>query len=553
MSNGLSGVDLMGVLPMVLLVLGGITCLFLEVFQRPSRPRTYIAPVAATAFALAGWLALRLATVDATWTFHGTAVLDSYGALMTAILCMGGVLTSLMAPAYLARSGVDRGEFYALLLFAGAGMSIMVSSSDLMVIFLGLEIQSVCAYALAGYLRGSSTSAEAGIKYFIMGAVASAVFLYGAAMLYGATGSTFLPAIAESLHAQSGLSPSAAADRALHGVLAAAQGVDPAGLAAQWGHRGSAVPLPAIGALLVLLAFASKIALFPFHGWAPDAYSGAPTAASGFLAATVKAAGVATLARILFTALWGPEARFGEFGWTEVVMWLSLLSMVVGNLTALLQTSIKRMLAWSSVAHAGYMFAALAAAGAPGGSPDVVASIVLHTFAYTLSTVGAFGLLAWFHRDGLDVEHVEDLNDLAASHPWAAGSMAVFMLSAAGFPGTAGFISKFWLFSSVAGAAHGEYTSAFVILVVVGLLSSVVGAAYYFRLIVHMYGRRARREISADGLPMSRLAIIVAAVLTVWFGLVPGQMSDLATDAAASMLGRADGGYESPSDRGETP
>jgi NADH-quinone oxidoreductase subunit N len=329
--------------------------------------------------------------------------------------------------------------------------------------------------------------------------------------------------------------------------------VDPAGLAAQWGHRGSAVPLPAIGALLVLVAFASKIALFPFHGWAPDAYAGAPTAASGFLAATVKAAGVATLARILFTGLWGPEARFGEFGWTEVVMWLSLLSMVVGNLTALLQTSIKRMLAWSSVAHAGYMFAALAAAGAPGGSPDVVASIVLHTFAYTLSTVGAFGLLAWFHRDGLDVEQVEDLNDLAASHPWAAGAMAVFMLSAAGFPGTAGFISKFWLFSGVAGAAHGEYTSAFVILVVVGLLSSVVGAAYYFRLIVHMYGRRARREISADGLPMSRLAIIVAAVLTVWFGLVPGQMSDLATDAAASMLGRADGGYESPSDRGETP
>lgn len=553
MSSGLSGVDLMGVLPMVLLVLGGITCLFLEVFQRPSRPRTYIASVAAMAFALSGWAAMRLSTVDASWTFHGTAVLDSYGALVTAVICMGGVLTSLMAPAYLARAGVDRGEFYALLLFAGAGMSIMVSSADLMVIFLGLEIQSVCAYALAGYLRGSSQSAEAGIKYFIMGAVASAIFLYGAAMLYGATGSTFLPAIAESLHAESGLSAATAADRALQGVLAAAQGVDPGGLSAQWGHRGAAVPLPAIGALLVLVAFASKIALFPFHGWAPDAYAGAPTVSSGFLAATMKAAGVATLARILFTGLWGSEARFGEFGWTDVVLWLSLLSMVVGNLTALLQTSVKRMLAWSSVAHAGYMFAALAAAGAPGGTVDVVASIVFHTFAYSLATIGAFGLLAWFERDGLDVEQLEDLNDLAASHPWAAGCMALFMLSAAGFPGTAGFISKFWIFSNVASAAHGDFASVFVILIVVGLLSSVIGAAYYFRVIVHMYGRRARRSISGSGLPVSRLAVIAAAVLTVWFGFLPGQVSDLATNAASSMLGRADGGYEAPSGRDSTP
>ncbi len=545
MNNGLAGIDIMSTLPVGIVVLGAIVCLMLEVFQRPSQPRTYLASVAAATFGIAGLVALKLAAFGVTWTFVGAGVFDSFGMIMSSIICVGGVITALVSPAYLLRWGVDRGEYYALLLFAAAGMMTMVSSADLIVIFIGLEIQSVSAYALAGYLRRSSRSAEAGLKYFLLGAVASALFLYGASMLYGATGSTFLPTIFDVLGTTSADAVSTVSDRALAGVLAAAEGVDPGGNALLWGG-GGVIPLPALGALLVVVAFSAKIALVPFHAWAPDAYAGAPTPASGYLAASIKAAGVATIARILFTALWGDEARFGDLGWADVLFWLSLLSMVVGNLTALTQTSVKRMLAWSSVAHAGYLFASLAGAGLAGGSIDSAGSIVFYTLAYTLGTAGAFGVLAAFEKQGQDVETFVDLNSLAQSHPWAAASMSVFMLTAAGFPGTAGFIGKVYVFGDVLQSATGDSTRAMVVLATVGLLSSVIGAAYYLRVIVHMYGRRPVHQIEGAFFPAARVIIIAAALATLWIGFMPRGVTEISEGAAQSLLGRADGAYQSP-------
>jgi NADH-quinone oxidoreductase subunit N len=546
MSNGLAGLDMISMLPVGIVVLGAIVCLMLEVFQRPSQPRTYLAGVAAATFALAGFISLKLAAFDGAWTFVGAGVFDSFGMTMSAIICLGGVLTALVSPGYLLRSGVDRGEYYALLLFAAAGMMVMVSSADLIIIFIGLEIQSVSAYALAGYLRRSSRSAEAGLKYFLLGAAASAIFLYGASMLYGATGSTFLPSIFEALNAGPGQGAANVSERALAGVLSAAQGVDPGGNALMFGSGSGPIPLPALGGLLIVVAFGAKLALVPFHAWAPDAYSGAPTPVSGYLAASIKAAGVATVARVLFTALWGDDARFGDFGWADILFWISLLSMVVGNLTALMQTSVKRMLAWSSVAHAGYLFAALAASGTAGGSIDSAASIVFYTFAYTVGTIGAFGVLAAFERSGQDVETFQDLNSLGTSHPWAAGAMAIFMLTAAGFPGTAGFIGKVYVFGDVLQAATGDSTRAMVMLGVVGLLSSVVGAAYYLRVIVHMYGRRPAHQIQPSYFPATKFAIVFAALVTLWVGFMPQSASDLAEQAASSLMGRADGAYVAP-------
>lgn len=546
MNNGLAGIDIVSTLPVGIVVLGAIVCLMLEVFQRPSQPRTYLASVAAATFGIAGLLALKLAGFAGSWTFVGAGVFDSFGMVMSAIICLGGVITALVSPAYLLRWGVDRGEYYALLLFAAAGMMTMVSSADLIVIFIGLEIQSVSAYALAGYLRRSSRSAEAGLKYFLLGAVASAIFLYGASMLYGATGSTFLPTIFDVLGTTTAEAATTASDRALAGVLAAAEGVDPGGNALLWGGGRGIIPLPALGALLVVVAFSAKVALVPFHAWAPDAYAGAPTPASGYLAASIKAAGVATIARILFTALWGDDARFGEFGWADVLFWLSMLSMVVGNLTALTQKSVKRMLAWSSVAHAGYLFASLAAAGLAGGSIDSAGSIVFYTLAYTLGTGGAFGVLAAFEKQGQDVESFDDLNSLAQSHPWAAAAMSVFMLTAAGFPGTAGFIGKVYVFGDVLQSATGDATRDMVLLATVGLLSSVVGAAYYLRVIVHMYGRRPVHQIEAGHFPAARVAIIVAALATLWIGFMPSGATEVCDQAAESLLGRADGAYLAP-------
>jgi NADH-quinone oxidoreductase subunit N len=547
----LSGIDIASILPFSIVVFAAIVVLFLEVFQRPSQSRGYLAGITAGGFGVAAAVALLLTSVPGSMTFGGTAALDAYTQVMTVVFCLGGAMAALSAPRYLEAQSVDRGEFYALLLFAVSGMIIMAASTDLITLFIGIEIQSVSAYALTAYLRPSGRSAEAGLKYFLLGAVASALLLYGMAMLYGATGSTNLVAIGEALSGAAPASGEQLAERALDGLVGFAQGVDPSGGLA-WHRANGALPIAALGLVFVIVALATKVAAAPFHMWAPDAYTGAPTPAAGFLASSVKLAGFAGLLRLLSTALFSEEARIGEFGWVQIVLWIALLSMVVGNLSALLQTNLKRMLAFSSVAHAGYLMVGVAALGHGAGNADAIAGVVVYGFAYTLSTIGAFAVIAWFAARDRELETLEDLNGLGQSHPWAGAALTVFLLSTAGFPGTIGFIGKFMLFrDALVSTSETPGSLFFIVVIVAGLLASVVGAAYYFRAILHLYARKPRREVVGLNDSGARMLIVAAALLTLWFGLVPGRIVDLGRDAAQGLLGRFDGGYIAPSGDGD--
>ena len=544
--NPLSGIDLASAMPFALLVLFGIVCLLLEVFQRPSQSRQYISRVAAAGFGVTALTAFSLMGLPGTTVFAGSAAFDGFSQVMTMVFCLGGAMASLTAPRYLDEQGIDRGEFYALLLLAVSGMVMMVSAVDLMVLFVGLEIQSIAVYGLTGYLRRSPASAEAGLKYFLLGATASAMMLYGIALLYGATGSTNLVAIGEALGGGSDAGASSASQAIMNGIVGMAQGIDPANNA-YWNHANGSLPIAAAGLILLAVAFLTKVAAAPFHMWAPDAYCGAPTPASGFMAATVKAAGFAAFVRVLALALFSEEARMGDYGWVQIVMWVAGISMVVGNLTALVQTNVRRMLAFSSVAHAGYLLMGVTALGYGAGNANATSGMVFYLFAYTLATLGSFGVIAWFGRRDEEAESFDDFNGIGYTHPWAAAALTVFLFSAAGFPGTAGFIGKFMLFSDAIGAAGtAEHSGGLVFLAVVGLVSSVIGAAYYFRLVLHMYTRKARREIVGLNDSVARIVIVAAAVLTLWCGLVPATWSGLAQTAAQQLLGRADGGYESP-------
>ncbi|MCB9530264.1 MAG: NADH-quinone oxidoreductase subunit N [Myxococcales bacterium] len=541
----LTGFDIISTLPFGLACLFGIVVLFLEVFQRPSFSRDYIAYVTAFGCAVTAVAATYVAKLEPQAVFGGMAALDGYGLLLAVAFSLGAGFTALVSPAYLRSHGVDRGEYYALLLFALAGMIAMASAVDMVVFFVGLEIQSVAAYALAAYLRGSARSAEAGTKYFILGAFASALLVYGVALLYGATGTTNLIGIGEALSSVLHADPALALSQgARDGLLAGAAGLGDTGPLALTNLNRMAVEIPmaSVAMVLVIVAFCVKIAAVPFHMWAPDAYTGGPTSAVGFMASAIKAAGIAALVRVLVLAFGDAELRMGQFGWVQILFWIALASMVLGNLVALNQQNVKRMLAYSSVAHAGYLLVAVVAMGYGDGDTSRAAGTVFYAFAYTIGTVGAFGALAYLGKRGIEAETFDDLNGAGFKYPWLGAALSVFMLSSAGIPPTAGFVGKFLLFkaaidASVTGQAIGAASpNLLVALVVAGILTSVAGVYYYLRVIVHLYMRKPVRAVAALHSPAARLAIVVCAAATLWFGLFPGSLTEKAESAVASMV-----------------
>jgi len=399
-----------------------------------------------------------------------TAVVFLLGALAAAILALG----------YLGRERILVPEFYPLLLFALIGMMLMGGAADLIVVFLGLELMSLSVYVLAGIRRRSATSAEAALKYFLLGAFASGFLLYGIALIYGATGSTNLYTISLQV------------------------------MDSQVATR----PMFVIGVAMLLVGFGFKVSAVPFHMWAPDVYDGAPTPVTAFMAAAVKAAGFAALLRVMLIA-------FGDASpaWQSIVWWLAALTMIVGNLVALAQRRLKRMLAYSSIAHAGYLLVAVAAGSMAGGS-----AFVFYAFAYTAMTVGAFAVLGAVGRDGESDVLVDDLDGLAARRPWVAFAMTVFMLSLLGFPGTAGFIGKWFILTS---AVEAGQTSLAIILV----LASVVSAGYYLPVVMAMYMKPAQDEEVADRAALfggARLVVTTAVVALLLFGVWPNRALDVA-------------------------
>ncbi len=437
------------------------------------------------AAAATGWLWTRGAHVEGLPT---SVAVDAFRWAASLIVLVGAALAIIVSIDYLDREDIRVPEYHVMVLFAAVGMLLLAGGADLMVLFLGIELMSVSVYVLAGINRKSVLSAEAALKYFLLGAFASAFLLYGIALLYGATGTTKLAFIGAQAPAVTG---------------------------------GARTMLVA-GIMLVIVGFAFKVAAVPFHMWAPDVYDGSPTPATAFMAASVKAAAFAAFARVMLQGL-----GFVHDDWSQALWWIAAATMVVGNLVALAQRSLKRMLAYSSIAHAGYLLAAVVT-----GSPAGAAALLFYLLFYTLVTIVAFTVLMGKGRAGERDVTTDDLAGLAESDRLLACVMAVAMLSLLGFPGTAGFIGKWYVLASATG-------SGFAWLAVLLVLTSVLSAGYYLPVVMAMYMKprlhqRVHADVRLSGAVRGLLAVLALSLLL--FGVWPNRALQAARESSRSFL-----------------
>lgn len=469
----------MVILPEAILAVSAMAILLLDlVIKRKSVFAVLTCAAAAGAFsvfALAG-------AQGPAW--GGMFISDGYALFFKFIFLIGLVLPAISSAGYLSTERAEHGEYYALMLFATTGMMVMASAGDLITVYLGLELMSLSLYVLAGFLRGSARSSEAALKYFLLGSFASALLLFGISLTYGLTGSTDIGAVASYI--------------AAHGL--------------------SGSPALAFATILYVAAFGFKIAAVPFHMWAPDVYEGSPTPVTAFMSVGPKAAGFAVIGRVLMLAM-GQMS----FEWTGLIIALSILSMVAGNILAIAQTNIKRMLAYSSIAHAGYVLLGIAAGGQEG-----LASAMSYLFIYAFMNIGAFTVVTLLTSEGVKAEDLEEYSGLSKTHPLLAALMLVFMFSLTGIPPTAGFAGKFFLFSTVIKAGY-------LWLAVIAVVMSVVSAYFYLRVIMYMYMREpGGRELRMDRSLGARLALGITACAVIVLGLMPAGLIDLARSAAAN-------------------
>jgi len=442
-----------------------------------------------SAFGMAITLGFTLSQIGIERTgFFGMVVLDGFSTFINALLLVSGLLGVALAYGYVKRMGIERGEYYTLLLFSVSGMMLMAQAADLIVVFLALELLSIPLYVLAAFARPKVESEEAGMKYFLLGAFATGFVVYGTALIYGATGATNLVAIVESA------------------------------------SSSSSNLLLTIGAALVLVGFGFKVAAVPFHMWTPDVYQGAPTAVTAFMASGAKIAGFAALLRVFATAFPSIAADM-----TDVLWALSAATMIVGNLIAISQTDIKRLLAYSSIAHAGYILMAFV----PYGNPDpkiastAIAAGLFYLVSYAVTNFGAWGVvIALESKEGKGLA-IEDYAGLGKKHPALAAAMTVFILSLIGFPPTLGMVGKFYLFRSV---MAGEFTW----LAIIGVVTSLVSAFYYLRVVVNMYMKDGEPVVERE--TWLGLTTGATAIATVVISLVPGFLFTWASEAVLKLF-----------------
>jgi NADH-quinone oxidoreductase subunit N len=453
------------------------------VLRGPDREPLALLGICGLVAAVAAGLALLWPESGAVGGFQDTIRGDRYALFFTVVICAGALLTLLMSVDYLREHELPAGEYYALVLLSTCGMIFLAAANDLIVLFLALEIMSVAVYVLAGMFRREIRSTEAALKYFLLGAFASGFLLYGIAFFYGASGSTRLDVIAAHV------------------------------------GRVGLQPFVVLGMALVLVGFAFKVALVPFHVWAPDVYEGAPTVVTAFMAVGVKAAAFAAFARVFMSALGSVAAS-----WSGLLWVLAALTMTVGNVTAVRQRSVKRMLAYSSIAHAGYALIGLVVATAAGG-----AALCFYLAVYTVMTLGAFAVLIALGRRGEPGEDLADWAGVGFRQPVLGLAMVVFMLSLAGFPPTAGFAGKFYLFSAAVDAGY-------VGLAVVGVLNSLVSVYYYLGVLVPMYMADGTRAVVAPrSRPYLLATILLAVFATLALGILPDAPMAFARAAFASI------------------
>jgi len=415
---------------------------------------------------------------------------DGFSFYFKLLFLAAGALTIAMSLRFLDYERSQAGEYYALILLSIVGMMFMASGTDFVVLYIALELMALSVYVLVGFIRHNRKSNEAAIKYFLLGAFSSGIFLYGVSLIYGTTGSTNLFVIRDAI----------------------ARGIEQERLLL-------------VGVILTLVSLAFKVAAVPFHMWTPDAYEGAPTAITAFMSTAVKAAAFALALRIFVDGLIGLAAD-----WTPLIALLAAASMTLGNITAVLQDNVKRLLAYSSIAHAGYALMGLVAIGAADGGPGVAGlgtreygliAILIYMGVYTFMNLGAFGLVVMLRREGRIGDRIEDFTGLGRTHPAFGFAMLVFLLSLAGIPCTAGFIGKWWLFGAALKAGYGW-------LAVLAVVNSAISLYYYVRIVVAMYMGTPREVEAPSPAPALWVATAVALVFTLAIGVYPAPFVDLA-------------------------
>ncbi|MYK16611.1 NADH-quinone oxidoreductase subunit N [Candidatus Poribacteria bacterium] len=422
---------------------------------------------------IALWVSIQMHQAGTVGTqFSEMLKVDNFSLFFNIIFLVSTILVALISISYLGGRDRKQGPYYLLILLATLGMMLMAAGNELIIIFLGLELMSLSLYILAGYFRESPASSEAGMKYLLLGAFASAFFLYGIALIYGGAGTTSVPAIAEAIAAP------------------------------------NKSPLLLAGMFLLIVGFGFKVAIVPFHQWAPDVYEGAPTTIAAFISAGPKAAGFAAFLRIFMEALPNLQVE-----WSGVIILLAMLTMTVGNVIAIAQTNIKRMLAYSSIAHAGYILIGLAAANSEG-----ISSAMLYLLVYCVMNIGAFGAVILAKTADGESLMISDYAGLGLRKPLLAMFMTVMLLSLAGFPPTAGFVGKFYIFKSAVGAGH-------IWLVIIGAVNTAISAFYYLRVVVTMYMREPEEELEFS--PYSStlvIGLVIAAIGVLLIGILPSLM-----------------------------
>lgn len=478
-------IDLYLIAPEIIIAAFGFLVLLVDVFAPKGEKKGYLGVLSLIGVIIAFFYTLPMVGSGKTG-FEGMFTSDGFAIFFKITILIIAFLTVLISMGYASREGIGFGEYYALILFATLGMMLMAAGTHLIVIFLGLETMSISIYILAGMLREDRRSVESAFKYFLLGAFATGFLLYGIAFLYGATGSLYLKDIASYIASKKLLDN----------------------------------PMLLMSLAFLTIGFGFKIAAVPFHMWTPDVYEGAPTSITAFMATGVKAAGFSALIRVFFTAL--PEFRPD---WTSIMWLIAVATMTVGNIIAISQNNIKRMLAYSSIAHAGYILVAFVAGNKSGTS-----GILFYLMAYAFMNLGAFTCVILLGKKGEENILITDYAGVGFKYPFLAASMTIFLLSMAGIPPLSGFMAKLYIFSAAVEAK-------FYWLAILGVLNSAISVYYYLRVTVLMYFRESEREITGlQFSPAPVIALILALIGTFYMGIFPANVLSFAQKSIAGLM-----------------
>ena len=477
-------INLAGLLPELILVATGIVLLLTDVFSK-EKEKSYLTYIGILGIVLS-FVSLLNLWGKADISFSNMFIIDNFALFFKFLFLVIGTVTFLLSPDCLDRQNTNYGEYYTLMLFCIVGMMLMVSGNDLIVVFLGLETFSIALYVLVGFFKNDSKSNEAALKYFLLGAFSSAIFLYGISFVYGIVGSVNLKVVGAFIGE----------------------------------HKLFHEPLLLVAMILLITGFGFKIALVPFHMWVPDVYEGAPTSVTAFMSVATKAAAFAAFLRIFFVSLHGLSIE-----WAQILWVLSVLTMTIGNIIAISQDNIKRMLAYSSIAHAGYILIGMITADEHG-----IASMLFYLVAYAVMNLGAFGVVIYYGWKGEENLNIPDYAGMGFRYPLLGLAMAIFMFSLAGMPPFAGFVGKFYIFRSAVQAGY-------IWLTIIAVMNSLISVYYYLRVTVMMYMKEPSGEyVALNGSPSMVFAIVVMALATLQIGIFPNFFLSVARQSIMMFL-----------------